>query len=90
MNKPFPRTITSAQLRAARALLDWSRAQCAAVVGVSAETIKNIEQETFAPTPATLERILAGFSAHGVEFFSQHGVTLKDDPAKDEPETLAS
>lgn len=70
--------ITASQLRAARGLLDWSRAQCAKVIGVSAETIKNIEQGKFVPAQTTVEKILSGFAEHGVEFYSQHVVALKD------------
>ncbi|GEM_PF-1777610 len=71
-------TVTPEQLRAARALLDWSRTQCAKAVGLSAETIKNIEHDIFVPTQDTIEKIISGFSCHGVEFFTQHGVSLKD------------
>jgi DNA-binding XRE family transcriptional regulator len=46
--------IAPAQLRAARALLDWSRADCGTASGVSPETIKNIEKERFQPGADTL------------------------------------
>lgn len=70
--------ITPSQLRAARALLDWSRAECAEKVGISPETVKNIEQEKFEPSAATLEKILKTFASFGVDFFTQHGVALRD------------
>jgi transcriptional regulator with XRE-family HTH domain len=70
--------ITPAQLRAARALLDWSRAKCGEIVGISCETVKNIEQGKFVPTAATVEKIVNNFSSFGVEFLIQHGVSLRD------------
>lgn len=72
-----PSMIKPSQLRAARALLDWNRAECAQIVGVSPETIKNIEQEKFVPSPPTIEKILQGFYDHGVEFFVLHGVGMR-------------
>lgn len=69
--------ITSAQLRAARALLDWSRVACGQALGLSPETIKNIEMETFVPTDITVDKIVKGFALHGVEFSCQYIVALK-------------
>lgn len=69
--------IKPSQLRAARALMDWSRVECASVVGVSPETIKNIEQEKFVPSPPTIEKIVHCFADYGVEFFVLHGVGIK-------------
>jgi len=71
------RLVTSEQLRAARGLLDWSRSQCGKVVGVSAETVKNIEKGVYVPSGETVEKIINGFSIYGVSFFTQHGVALK-------------
>lgn len=77
MDNEAMRVIFPSQLRAARGLMDWSRAQCGAIVGVSAETIKNIEQGKFTPAPSTVKKILAGFAAYGVDFITQHGVALR-------------
>jgi DNA-binding XRE family transcriptional regulator len=41
--------ISPAQLRAARALLDWSRADFGTASGISPETIRNIETARFEP-----------------------------------------
>jgi transcriptional regulator with XRE-family HTH domain len=60
--------ITPAQLRAARALIDWTRKQLSVVAGVSPETIKNIERGTLTPTPGTVEKVTDALSANGVEF----------------------
>lgn len=62
--------ISPAQLRAARALLDWSRTELAQACGLSQETIKNIEHGTFCPQDVSRDKILETFSAHGVEFIS--------------------
>lgn len=84
MKAQIPCAITPVQLRAARALLDWSRAQCGKFAGISAETVKNIEQGKFTPSASTVEKILHVFSEHGVEFFTQHGVSLKQQPTASE------
>lgn len=70
--------ITPQQLRAARGILDWSRDKCGDVVGLSSATIKNIETGVYTPAPETIEKILKGFAEHGVSFFTQHGVALKE------------
>lgn len=71
--------ITSSQLRAARALLDWTRSDCGKITGLSPETIRNIEQEKFIPSSSTVEKILNGFAAYGIEFFALRGVAMKKD-----------
>jgi DNA-binding XRE family transcriptional regulator len=63
-------TLTPAQVRAGRALLDWTRKELSAEAGISPETIKNIERGTFNPMADTLRKIIAAFAAKGVEFGS--------------------
>jgi len=70
------RTISPAQLRAARGALDWSRAELAQATGLSSETIKNIEHGNFLPQSATNEKIIETFSAHGVEFISIYSANI--------------
>jgi predicted transcriptional regulator len=83
MRSAMPMMFTPSQLRAARALLDWTRADCSKVTGISPETVKNIEHGTFEPTQATIDKIMNAFSNHGVEFFTlqssatHYGVTMK-------------
>lgn len=72
------RIVTPEQLRAARGLLDWSRSVCGKIVGVSSETVKNIEKGIYAPSDETIEKIINGFSVYGVSFFTQHGVALRE------------
>jgi DNA-binding XRE family transcriptional regulator len=61
--------IAPVQLRAARAFLDWTRADCGSAAGVSPETIKNIETGRFQPEAETVRKIGLTFAARGVGFF---------------------
>lgn len=68
--------VTPAQLRGARAMLNWTRKELRAVSGVSVDTIKNIECGKFSPQATTVEKITQAFSAQGIEFIGQLGVTF--------------
>jgi transcriptional regulator with XRE-family HTH domain len=71
--------ITAAQLRAARGLLDWTRADLAKAAGISPETVKNIEHGTFKPQEGTAENIYRAFAVHDVEFLENEGVRIRRD-----------
>jgi DNA-binding XRE family transcriptional regulator len=71
--------ITAAQLRAARGLLDWTRADLAKAAQISPETVKNIEHGTFKPQEGTAENIVKAFAAHDVEFTENEGVRIRRD-----------
>jgi len=71
--------ITAAQLRAARGLLDWTRADLAKAANISPETVKNIEHGTFRPQEQTAEQIIRAFAAHDVKFTDNEGVQLVRD-----------
>lgn len=60
--------LTPAALRAARALLDWSRADLSRESGVGASTINAIEngRRERAAYPATVAKLIATFAEHGV------------------------
>jgi len=63
--------MTSAQMRAARGLLNWSQRQLAEESGVSVETIKRLESMDGAlesTRVATITAIQKAFTAEGVEF----------------------
>src|SRR6202012_3205205 len=60
-NKGHANMITAAQLRAARGLLDWTRADLAKAANISPETVKNIEHGTFKPQENTAEAIVKAF-----------------------------
>ncbi len=75
---------TRAQLRAARALLEWSQVTLAARSGVSLPTIKRLEpgNEPIRVRVDVLERLNQALVAAGVEFTNgdQPGVRLKRQP----------
>lgn len=66
------------QIRAARALLDWSQKDLAARAGVSDMSIMNYESGKRTPHQDTLEKILQAFEIGGV-IFTKNGVELKQD-----------
>ena len=78
-----------AQLRAARALLNLNREECGRMLGLSPETIRNIEAEKFRPTPATVEKVMSSLADHGIELIGQRrvmGVLMVSDlPQEDKP-----
>ena len=75
--------LTSAQIRAARALLDWQMKQLSEASGVSAATIQRIERQAGVPSTQgrTLLDLKRAFEDAGVEFIgtpeSGAGVRLK-------------
>ncbi|AWN42314.1 GAF domain-containing protein [Methylobacterium durans] len=62
--------LTGAQVRAARALLDWSISQLSSASGVSQNTIKRVEAEggNLSVRPSTVEALTRTFSDNGVAF----------------------
>lgn len=70
---------SAAQLRAARGLLDWTRADLAKAANVSPETVKNIEHGTFRPQESTTDSIIKAFAAYDVEFTESEGVRRRSD-----------
>lgn len=60
--------IAPAQLRAARALVDWSRDQLAEAAQTTTRTLARIEAGENVPRPATLAAIRSALEAAGVEF----------------------
>ena len=79
--------LTSAQIRAARAMLRWDQSQLAKSADVSTETIKRIERldGSLASTKAgTLHAIEAALRSAGVEFTNggQPGVKMVGEASK--------
>ena len=70
--------ITIRQIRAGRALIDWSQQDLASRVGVGIATLKRIEAGTVPLTAEYERKIVAAFKTGGVEFLSDnaglHGV----------------
>jgi transcriptional regulator with XRE-family HTH domain len=61
---------TSAQLRAARALLNWSVGDLAARAGVGREIVTRAETDATAPGPV---QVVKALEAAGVEFIAEDG-----------------
>src|ERR1700761_5608315 len=60
--------ISPAQLRAARALVGWSRDDLAAATGTNVRTLARLEAGETEPRTTTLAGIRAALEAQGVEF----------------------
>jgi DNA-binding XRE family transcriptional regulator len=71
--------IKGCQIRAARALLDWSADQLAKKVGLSRMAINKIEDESVQPRAKNLADIIGVLDKHGIEFVGERGVVFKSD-----------
>ena len=60
--------VTASQLRAARALLGWSRAELAKRSGVGAPTITDFELKGADTWQGTMQKWVAALGKEGVEF----------------------
>jgi DNA-binding XRE family transcriptional regulator len=60
--------ITPAQIRAARALLNWSQQDLAEASGVASQSIKNIERGVTDPRLSTATTIVSTLEKAGVQF----------------------
>ena len=65
--------VTSAQVKMARAALDWSVRDLAEATGLHRNTISNVEVGRYAGDPATLQKIEKVLVAAGVEFIDENG-----------------
>lgn len=66
--------ITADQIRAARALKNWSQTDLAERTGLAVPTIANIELGKQSPGKNTIEKIVATFEVAGIEFLGERGV----------------
>ncbi len=66
--------INIAQIRAARALLDWSQSDLADQAGLSQTGIARIENGTNKPNSSTINKILMAFDNADIEFIGETGV----------------
>jgi DNA-binding XRE family transcriptional regulator len=66
--------ITPAQIRAARGLLDWSRADLAHKAGLSPRTILNLEKGYMSSRDATVSGLWRAFEEEGIIFPPEGGV----------------
>lgn len=69
-------TLTAEQIRAARALLNWSQDDLAQAVGVSTRTIERLEAGR-ASRPINFRGVRSAFVDAGVEFFDDGGLRLR-------------
>ena len=60
--------VSSRQMKAARALLDWSQGELAEKAGVVPITIKRAEKDISATKANIIEAIEKAFAAAGIEF----------------------
>src|SRR5262245_33161383 len=74
--------LTIEQIRAARALLDWSQSDLADKAELSQTGIARIENGTNKPNTSTLEKIADAFENAGIEFIGQNGLRKKTDEIK--------
>jgi len=65
--------VTSAQLRMARAALNWTVRDLATATGLHRNTITNIEVGRYAGDEASLKRIEQVLTKAGVEFIEENG-----------------
>jgi transcriptional regulator with XRE-family HTH domain len=74
--------ISSAQLRAARALLRWSALDLAEASKVSVSTIRRVEtiEGAIPVTAANGAALRAALESAGVEFIDENGVRLRKPP----------
>ncbi len=68
--------ISSAQCRAARALLNWSQPDLAERCDMNVQTISAFEKESGSPTKTTLQKITQVLEFNGIEFGLNNGISL--------------
>ncbi len=71
--------ISSAQCRAARALLGWSRRRLAEAARVSERTVYDFERDARKPHYGTLATIRQALERNGIVFLGDDGVRLSRD-----------
>lgn len=75
MNKTI--IISSCQIKAARALLDWSQDNLAEKSGLSIATIRKIEAGNASPRGKTNEQLRQAFEESGLDFLERDGLQRK-------------
>ena len=70
-------SITTAQIRGARGLLDWSQAELSRRTGISTTSIGNIESGNTQARESTLAVIRKAFEDASIEFIGKEGVRVK-------------
>ena len=79
-------TITPAQIRGARGMLDWSLMDLAKAAGVSVSTVKRINDAHTVVSPATVSIVQRALEAAGIDFLDDEedgrGMKLKPQRAQ--------
>lgn len=74
--------ITPAQIKAARAMLDWKQTDLAKAAGLSEMSVKNVEKGQKDSRMSTIQSIRAALETAGIIFIDQNGngpgVRLRD------------
>jgi transcriptional regulator with XRE-family HTH domain len=70
--------IDDKQLRAARALLNWTQETLAEASGIARATIKNIENDNSIGRRETMEALQSTLEQAGIEFLPGSGVKMRD------------
>jgi len=66
-------TLTPAQSRAARGLLDWSQSELAGHSNLSESTIRDFEKRRRVPSVNNLAAVARALEEAGVQFIAQNG-----------------
>ncbi|MGH1573774.1 helix-turn-helix domain-containing protein [Methylobacterium sp. P31] len=66
-------SLSAAQSRAARGLLDWSQTELASRSNLSESTIRDFEKGRRVPSPNNLAAVARAFEAAGLEFIPENG-----------------
>jgi transcriptional regulator with XRE-family HTH domain len=73
--------VTSAQIRMARAALNWSVRDLATATGLHRNTISNIEVGRYLGNQDSLALIESVLRSAGIEFLEENGVRLREPDA---------
>jgi transcriptional regulator with XRE-family HTH domain len=74
--------IRSGQIKAARAILNWSQEDMASATGLSITTIRNLELGSISPRHSTYDVIRIAVESAGLEFIEPEGVRRRLDEVK--------
>lgn len=75
-------SITTAQIRGARGILNWSQSDLAERTGISATSIGSIENGQSTPRANTLQVIQKAFEDAGIDFIGREGVKVRTGDVK--------
>lgn len=66
-------SLSAAQSRAARGLLNWSQTELASRSNLSESTIRDFEKGRRVPSPNNLAAVARAFEAAGLQFITENG-----------------